>query len=224
MEVSPGPGFKDGPGDGGIMNRKRELKGLPSSFSSNLGCRVSPPRQAALHGVTLKGSRSVKSIVAWIESSPSNAGSPNTSQDDSTCALARITPSPSGAVSLQAEFAPPVTSEVEEYSLTLLRYRSYFTDRPLGRCLDESPPKDHEANAASSMRSSRGSSLESVGQDSANACRLKEGRDTNNDGAGTIDTSFQHRAQISLLSSSQPESQRALQHQPLRTSIEVQAF
>ena len=31
---------------------------------------------------------------------------------------------------------------VEEYSLTLLRYRQYFTEKPLGRCLDGSPTND----------------------------------------------------------------------------------
>lgn len=41
----------------------------------------------------------------------------------------------------------PGAADVEEYSLTLLKYKQYYTDVPLGRCLDA---QEQDSAAASS--------------------------------------------------------------------------
>lgn len=123
-------------GDGSIINRARELKALPGSFSSNLGRRISPLRtRRDVTPSTPGGGGSVRAIVAWLESSavstptktpkPKGASAKYPMFNQTPCVL-----SPLGMRSLYS--AP----DVEEYSLSMLRYREYFTSRPLGRCLD----------------------------------------------------------------------------------------
>ncbi|KEY70291.1 hypothetical protein S7711_11098 [Stachybotrys chartarum IBT 7711] len=113
-----------------IINRKREHRGLPSSFSSNLSRRISPPRPQA-RDATPRGNRSVKSIVAWLESSPN---SPKPSQKTNAASIAKHVSPTAGVKHSKHQYSQP---DVEEYSLTLLNYRKYFTEKPLGRCLDD---------------------------------------------------------------------------------------
>ncbi|TFB04566.1 hypothetical protein CCMA1212_003743 [Trichoderma ghanense] len=129
--------------DESVINRKKELKGLPRSFSSNIGQRISPtrlPPSSSIHTtptsrMTTKDGRSVRSIVAWLESAATNA---DTSRDDlkSVHSVATISSAGSNS-SLLSRHTIPGAEDVEEYSLTLLKYKKYYTEVPLGRCLDE---------------------------------------------------------------------------------------
>ncbi|KAL7814640.1 hypothetical protein V8C44DRAFT_325729 [Trichoderma aethiopicum] len=122
--------------DDSVIHRKKELKGLPSSFSSNIGQRISPTRlPTPTSRTTTKDGRSVRSIVAWLESAATNA---DTSRDDlkSVHSVATISSAGSNS-SLLSRHTIPGAEDVEEYSLTLLKYKKYYTEVPLGRCLDE---------------------------------------------------------------------------------------
>ncbi|KAG6308830.1 hypothetical protein E4U45_005930 [Claviceps purpurea] len=120
--------------------------------------------------------RSVKSIVAWLESSSAGqqAWSPGTtvgdmSHDLSTSSL------PTYHRQARHEQQGSGVSEVEEYSLTYLRYRTYFSSAPLGRCLDKhqrddnsSPrgrPTDGEVHASQRRRRVGGCGSSIVGRD-----------------------------------------------------------
>lgn len=82
------------------------------------------------------GCRSVKSIVAWLESSSSTQPwSPRSNAVDMAHDLS--------AGSLSSCHQPQSynhsasgASEIEDYSLTYLQYKEYFTGAPLARCLD----------------------------------------------------------------------------------------
>ena len=128
-----------------MINRRRERKGLPSSFSSNLSRpRVSPPRTTGEGGAAQRsagGNSSVKAIVAWLESSSSQQTtfvSPGDGESTKSKLSSVRTPSPVLATAAPvAQTTIQTSPDVEEYSLTLLEYRQYFTASPLGRCLDE---------------------------------------------------------------------------------------
>ena len=115
-----------------IIHRKRELRGIPGSFSSNLGQRNSPSLPRLDVAKANSGNRSVRSIVAWIESSSSTSGL--RVADDSTT---RANDKP---VANQVDDSPPqlgkLSMEPFDDSLAFLNYRNYFTDQPLARCLD----------------------------------------------------------------------------------------
>ncbi|KAH0498239.1 hypothetical protein TgHK011_005504 [Trichoderma gracile] len=138
--------------DEGVINRRKELKGMPSSFSSNIGQRTSPTHlpSSSNHNTpasrtTTKDGRSVRSIVAWLESAATNA---DTSRDDlkSVHSVATISSAGSNS-SLLSRHTIPGAEDVEEYSLTLLKYKKYYTEVPLGRCLDEQQRRDEGAVA-----------------------------------------------------------------------------
>lgn len=86
--------------------------------------------------------RSVKNIVAWLESSKARGKSPPGSQlsasasSGSKMSLPSAARPASGAPQIP-EFSFQTHPDVEDYSLTLLKYRQYFTETPLGRCLDD---------------------------------------------------------------------------------------
>ncbi|KAB5535081.1 hypothetical protein GE09DRAFT_1250142 [Coniochaeta sp. 2T2.1] len=141
-----------------ILDRKIESRALPASFSSNLG-RKAP--------VAEKGGKvkSVRAIVDWLE----KTGSPGPESPESktqalpgkaevadrmflatkattttaTTKLGIVQPSaPDPSTPISRAFpakAPP--THPEEYSLTLLKYKSYFNNRPLVRCLDDEDEK-----------------------------------------------------------------------------------
>ena len=122
-----------------IINRPRETKGLPNSFSSNLNSRASPNQSHRANNAAKDRKRTVKSIVAWIENSPKERPSRGGGSGGE-----RLKPSKSafsvGTVSSQSSSACETVAaqaeDIEEYSLTLLKYRQYFTEAPLARCLD----------------------------------------------------------------------------------------
>ncbi|KAG5920648.1 hypothetical protein E4U53_003891 [Claviceps sorghi] len=87
--------------------------------------------------------RSVKSIVAWLESSSTSQQpwSPSTSaadmsQDMSTGSVSTYHRQTRSRKRLSA------TRDVEDYSLTYLKYQDYFTSAPLGRSLDQTHEDD----------------------------------------------------------------------------------
>lgn len=123
-----------------VINRKREHRGLPRSFSSNLGQpRISPRSHQEREGTPRSNAGSVKAIVAWLEASKStNTDSPSAVSGDAESMRSKLsiaTSSPSLATE-SSQLSLPTSPDVEEYSLTLLKYRQYFTETPLGRCLD----------------------------------------------------------------------------------------
>ncbi|KAG9251265.1 uncharacterized protein F5Z01DRAFT_639416 [Emericellopsis atlantica] len=151
------------PVEGSIMSRKREHRGLPASFSYSIGRpRSSPPRKE-------KGEKkSVKSIVARIEagegtrnspSSPTCHDAPNrASSMESSSQTTTTTTTGKGSdksvdgssAATTAKATKPwlaIAPDVEDYSLTLLKYRHYYTVTPLGRCLDVIPDSPGEDKA-----------------------------------------------------------------------------
>lgn len=136
--TTPSSSIHDG---GSIINRGRQTKGITGSFSANLSRRVTPPRSERRD----KDGRSVKSIVAWIEASPNskNTARPRLTPSSSTMASTSRRGSLCASVTT-SDLGPKGTPahDVEDYSLEMLGYRQYFTETPLGRCLDE--PKGSE--------------------------------------------------------------------------------
>ena len=117
---------------------------MPSSFSSNLANRNSPTSCRSSRGgvpwgcevPSAIGGRSVKSIVGWIETSKHSAPISSKSvwsqggqESSMTKAITlREPPSPQHAL--------PHAPGVEDDSLAFLNYTKFFTESPIGRCLD----------------------------------------------------------------------------------------
>lgn len=125
-----------------VLERKRELKSIPGSFSYNLGRRdtASPPR---LDTKRANGPcRSVKSIIAWIESSADN--DPPSRLSTSTCTTTKSTNSSLHAQGHREEPQPRNTAgvNVDRDCPTFLDYQKYFTQSSLARCLDEAPKEE----------------------------------------------------------------------------------
>ncbi|KAM3565011.1 hypothetical protein MY1884_000415 [Beauveria asiatica] len=127
-----------------IIDRKRELKAIPGSFSYNLGRRGSGPAPRLDLGLGPSPSRSVKSIVAWIESSAATKrSSSRLSASDDGAAIMR-----SHVSSCKLHGESP-SRRPREYSTgginvdsdcpTFLDYQQYFAQDSLARCLDEQP-------------------------------------------------------------------------------------
>ncbi|EHK45105.1 hypothetical protein TRIATDRAFT_18710, partial [Trichoderma atroviride IMI 206040] len=134
-----------------IIDRKRPLKGLSGSFSSNIGQRISPSNpQDNVNTSQKKKNRSVKSIIAWLEEASANNGTSRLSGDDIKSVHSTISSTGSNS-SLLSRQTMPGAADVEEYSLTLLKYKQYYTDVPLGRCLD-AQEKDSAATTSSNVR------------------------------------------------------------------------
>jgi hypothetical protein len=136
-----------------IINRKRPLKGLPVNFSSNSGQSVSPSNLPDNVNTSQKNkNRSVKSIIAWLEEASANNATPRHSGDDIKSIHSFGTISSTGSnSSLLSRQTMPGAADVEEYSLTLLKYKQYYTDVPLGRCLD-AQGQDSAATTLSNVR------------------------------------------------------------------------
>ncbi|KAM3512148.1 hypothetical protein MY11210_004212 [Beauveria gryllotalpidicola] len=127
-----------------IIDRKRELKAIPGSFSYNLGRRSSGPAPRFDLCLGHNPSRSVKSIVAWIESSAATKRSSSrlSASDDGAA------PMRSHASSYKLHGDSP-SRRPREYSTggvnvdsdcpTFLDYQQYFARDSLARCLDEQP-------------------------------------------------------------------------------------
>ncbi|TQW00312.1 hypothetical protein IF1G_00243 [Cordyceps javanica] len=137
-----------------IIDRKRELRAIPGSFSHNLGRRGCglPPRLdlSPRHGP----SRSVRSIVAWIQSSSAAAGrrssqlsagddggghggGPLRSDTSSYKLHANLRESPSRR---HRRGFDALDSSVDSDCPTFLEYQRYFARESLARCLDTPPP------------------------------------------------------------------------------------
>lgn len=120
----------------GIINRKRQLKGLSGGFSSNIGQRISPSNLPDDIKPSQKNkNRSVKSIIAWLEEASANTSRNSGDDLKSVHSVGTISSTGSNS-SLLSRQTMPGAADVEEYSLTLLKYKQYYTDVPLGRCLD----------------------------------------------------------------------------------------
>jgi hypothetical protein len=129
-----------------ILDRKIESRALSSGFSSNLG-RKAPAGDKAGAG------KGVKAIVDWLEkTSTSGPENPELKTPDARNKAGKVdgfSPSPDTTRSglpqttrPEAAIASPFSPNTppthpEEYSLTLLGYKSYFNNRPLARCLDD---------------------------------------------------------------------------------------
>ncbi|KAK2597469.1 hypothetical protein QQS21_005939 [Conoideocrella luteorostrata] len=94
------------------------------------------------------GCRSVKSIVAWLESSSSSQSWPSRSTTvDMTHDLS------ANSISTCHNHSVSGASDVEEYSLTYLKYKNYFTSVPLRRCLEyQETPLQVEGNPSPAMQ------------------------------------------------------------------------
>ncbi|KAJ6787413.1 hypothetical protein PWT90_04813 [Aphanocladium album] len=126
-----------------ILDRKRELKAMPGSFSYNLGRRdsASPPHLDLAHGIS--PSRSVKSIVAWIESSArSKPPSSTPTSDDGASILSSASscklPGGRKASPARQHQLPAAGIGVDRDCPTFLDYQKYFSQGSLARCLDDS--------------------------------------------------------------------------------------
>lgn len=127
-----------------ILDRKRELKAIPGSFSYNLGRRGSglPPRLDLSHGTS--PNRSVRSIVAWIESSAtSKRASRLSASSDGATLRSRASSYTVGGTVDESPSRRRETNAVGVYTdedcPTFLDYQRYFSQESLARCLDESP-------------------------------------------------------------------------------------
>lgn len=155
-----------------ILDRKIESKALPSGFSSNLG-RKAPAGDKAGPG------KSVKAIVDWLEKTSVPAWeTPETrtqeGQDEGQHADSFSLSSDTTWQDLQQParqdnaiasplFLPKTPpTHPEEYSLTLLGYKSYFNNRPLARCLDIQEGKGTTPAAKSTFTAASASSCYSL--------------------------------------------------------------
>ena len=141
-------------GRGPIIDRRIEASGL-STFASNLNRprRTSPPslpppavpsfqapsRRQRGTSTTPSGSEapsSVRAIVDWLESTKATPQEPPPKSGDGSDSGPHYHLPP--AASPQPASSPPsIGGPTEAYSLTLLKYKAYFNNRPLGRCLDD---------------------------------------------------------------------------------------
>jgi hypothetical protein len=155
-----------------ILDRKIESKALPSGFSSNLG-------RKAPSGDKGGAVKSVKAIVDWLEKT-STAGPENpevktpqgrdkaqsaecyslSSKAGKSSMFEATTPEPAATGSVFPQDTPP--THPEEYSLTLLKYKSYFNNRPLARCLDGQEEKPTTPAAKSTPKAVSSSSCYSI--------------------------------------------------------------
>lgn len=115
------------------INTPEPVKPPSNSFSST---NSQHDIQTPLKAVTEKNScRSVKSIVAWLESSTNNqqwsprSNAANMAHDLSAGSVSTCHDLPSYNHSASG------ASEVEDYSLTYLKYKEYFTSAPVVRYL-----------------------------------------------------------------------------------------
>ncbi|OAA71417.1 hypothetical protein ISF_01968 [Cordyceps fumosorosea ARSEF 2679] len=138
-----------------IVDRKRELKAIPGSFSYNLGRRSGATVGLASGSSHHSPNRSVRSIVAWIESSSAGHVSQRSSglstSDDGSATTIRSTASSyklhGGLLAAQSSPPPPPPPPrphdlgVDNDCPTFLDYQRYFArGSSLTRCLDEQPP------------------------------------------------------------------------------------
>ncbi|UNI20590.1 hypothetical protein JDV02_006662 [Purpureocillium takamizusanense] len=146
--VDPSAGCKD------QERAQRSAEASPRATQSESAVKSHPKGGAspqATHPQQLpvsEGGRSVKSIVAWLESSgPSPSptksfSSPKRATTTSSSPKAGFKASRSLSAFSQAQLSRVssynvrTAPDVEDYELSYLKYKEYFTEKPLGRCLD----------------------------------------------------------------------------------------
>lgn len=132
---------------GRILDRKIESKGLAQSFSANISRKGTPKKSDSGRRVKdlvdrlEKARGSTPSDVDRKESNrPNNASRPDEvdsklgeSSNDVADEVGEVT---IGVVEYSADSSGAPHPFVEECSLTLLEFKPYFNNQPLGRCLD----------------------------------------------------------------------------------------
>ncbi|AEO62392.1 uncharacterized protein THITE_2083919 [Thermothielavioides terrestris NRRL 8126] len=145
-----------------ILDRKIERQALPGSFSSNIGRKPPSPENKA-------SVRSVRAMVRLFEQSArsSDSAKPQASRpSQASDTSGRAGGGSDGSEGCRAhhdndnkDHEPVVRHtepsmfpaalafgcQVEEYSLTLLKHKSYFNNRPLARCLDDFCAKEKDS-------------------------------------------------------------------------------
>lgn len=125
---------------GRILDRKIESRGLPESFSANISRKGTPSKSGR--------GRTVKALVDWLENTGGNgsrepAGKGPRAHDKGSSS--KDVGDKHRESQHQAPQSPPRPTApsvpphpfAEDYSLTLLKFKSYFNNRPLARCLDD---------------------------------------------------------------------------------------
>jgi hypothetical protein len=183
------------------MDRKYESRALPSGFSSNLGRKATPGGKA-------DAGKSVRSIVDWLERTTTTTRATRTTSaetrepravDDRNNAdnhdrLSRSSKAtqPDMVDALRSKddlvkpyYSPPASpTHPEEYSLTLLRYKSYFNNRPLARCLDHKEIVDYPDASMTPKAASASSRYSDLTSDSIRTA-LREPTDGSDTGTPT---------------------------------------
>ncbi|KXX79283.1 hypothetical protein MMYC01_203227 [Madurella mycetomatis] len=161
MDQDDSPESASPPHRGRILDRGIDRRALPASFSSNLGRKRLPPSKAMPN-------RSVRSMVYLFERSLSDLHDLGVGRTQGASeAASRVDDADGEANNYRSldnnnvadnshrdlsqqscpMFAIPAVSPVRVgyvggYSLTLLKHKSYFNNRPLVRCLDEYHKED----------------------------------------------------------------------------------
>ncbi len=139
-----------------ILDRKIERHGLSQSFSSNLarrgpssGRKVSDRSVRDMVGLFEKStgtplSESPRQIRPTLESGAKKDFGGGHGSNTNITPILRDQPRPGKAQTATPSMLPSarVGYQVEDYSLTLLKHKSYFNNRPLARCLDENHEQD----------------------------------------------------------------------------------
>jgi len=247
MDRKEGPPVS--PASDRILDRKIESRALPSGFSSNLG-RKAPAGDKAGAG------KSVKAIVDWLEktTSPPETPEPRTqdAQDIAKNAEGLFLPpnhtesnlvqaGKPGTTTASVLFRPKTSpTHPEEYSLTLLGYKSYFNNRPLARCLDDGEPAFTPAAKSTPIAAASASSCYSTQKLDSVMATLMEMRNETDPGSPTPlgRSSLKHESRIreshrddiapkveTSTASGTPDPKSALDSQAVcRDSAEVEAF
>ncbi len=144
-KLLPPPPAVDAQPPGRIIDRK-----ISPSGRSVFACGRGQARRGGESGADANSSRSsgakppssVRAIVTWLESSSNTT----TGGGSAGGGPGRLTP-PSAwtQTSSTTPVRPaPLVANADHDSLTLLKYKSYFNNRPLGRCLDDPGPAPAE--------------------------------------------------------------------------------
>jgi hypothetical protein len=126
------------PPSGSLDQKVEPREANPDTLSANPSHKASSTGKGRQTGA-------VKAIVNWLESSALR-NRPSELRKNQQQAAAQSRPSDLGVgydtISSSKPARAGVSTEfAEDYSLTLLKFKSYFNNRPLARCLDEPEPE-----------------------------------------------------------------------------------
>ncbi|GAB1313955.1 hypothetical protein MFIFM68171_04165 [Madurella fahalii] len=155
-----------------ILDRRIERRALPTSFSSNLGRKRPSPSKA----ISSRSVRAMVCLFEGASTAPHHLGASSArgasgtarrvaeadrqvndrrSHDNNDAANKTATWLPNShrelgqlgrSIITAPAFSHAPVDYAEEYSLTLLKHKSYFNNRPLVRCLDEYHEEEDEGN------------------------------------------------------------------------------